>query len=66
MSYITQQVVGTGYEPQTHFSASGAVLAIAEQIAEHLAKSEGEHWVNCEFSHDGKITSVITISNDLT
>ena len=61
MSITTHQVVGTGYDAQQHDNVSEAVMAIAERIADHLAQGDG-HWVNCEFSHDGDISSVITIS----
>jgi len=66
MSYITQQVVGTGYEPQAHDTINEAVLAIAQQIAEHISADEnGTNWVNCEFSTDGVTDKVITISLDM-
>ena len=64
MSYITQQVVGEGYEAQDHDTISEAVLAIAHLIAEHIGE-DPEKWVNCHFTGiNGETQSTITISNN--
>ena len=67
--YIAQLNVGEDpcFDHVTANNMTDLVMQLAEQFAIHIASHpEGEAWVNCEMSVDGKITKTITISADLS
>ncbi len=57
--YVTHQVVGGNAVLARTDNLSEAISSLEHKIARHLSNSK---WVNVEFSSDGEITEVYTIS----